>query len=90
MSIQRVLGAALTNATAPFTNIIEEFKALRAEAEQADWPVEMVFGKSDGVTETGGFTFDHKTAILARIDETIEMLEAAEQFYMELLKALPD
>lgn len=90
MSIQRVLGAALTNATAPFTNIIEEFKALRHEAEGVEWPVEMVLGESDGITSTGGFTFDHKTAILARVDETIEMLEAAEQFYLELLKALPD
>jgi hypothetical protein len=89
MSIQRVIGVAMTNQTAPIWNVIEEFKALRQEVEQADWPVELVLGESDGITETPPWLIDHKQANLHKLDYYISTLEDAEQFYLQVLKGLP-
>jgi hypothetical protein len=89
VTTQHALGAVFSGELDTFDRVLDLLETLRERVTTSEWPIEMVFGPDDGVTQTTGFIFSHKTDLLTQMDEQIAVIKEMAHFYAQMLAALP-
>lgn len=90
MGSQRVMAASFSDETGPLDQFIGSMNSLKDEVRDTEgWPLVLVFGVSDGITETQGEFVDGGEDWVRQLNEAIACCQAAGQLYMKILEALP-